>query len=133
MAKIPAAVMRVHLQELARLLTSEMTDKEIMTKLGLKRRTYFFRKRKVYAIYGNIAQKKAELLLEGEAHILKDRFLRLYRQLEQNIADSNTPLKHKARAAQVAAELAIQTFKLEVEGYRSRQARQAEAKAVKYV
>jgi hypothetical protein len=57
----------------------------------------------------------------------------LSRQLEQNIANSNDRLRDKASAAQVAADLAIQVLRLEIEGYRTRQARQAEARAAKYV
>jgi len=103
MAKVPAAIMRLHLQELASLLASDMTDKQIMTQLGLKRRTYFYRKSCVHKIWGNIAAKKTKAVLEFEADVLKDRFLRLYRQLEENIAKS--------------------TFKLEIEGSRYRQVR----------
>jgi hypothetical protein len=133
MAKIPSAQMRIHLEELAKKLAAGYTDKQIMQELNYKERTFYYHKAKVCAIFGNIAEKKTEETLEAEAHILKDRFLRLYRHLEQNITNGNARLKDKATAAHVAADLAIQLFKLEVEGIRTRQLKQDEAKAAKFV
>jgi hypothetical protein len=137
MAKIAVAQMRIHLEELAKKLAAGYTDKQIMQELNYKERTFYNHKAKVSRIYGNIGERKTEEALEAEAHILKDRFLHLYRALYENIADAtnnrNTRLRDKAYAAQVAAEIAIQLLKLEVEGFRSRQARQAEARAAKYV
>jgi orotate phosphoribosyltransferase-like protein len=134
--KIPVAQHHIHLEELARLIAKGLSDKDIMQELNLKRRTYYYRKAQVSKIYGNIAEKKTEETLEAEAHILKDRFLHLYRMLYENIATANnrnTRLKDIATAAQVAADIAIQVLRLEVEGFRTRQAKQAEARAAKYV
>jgi hypothetical protein len=133
MSKIPEAQMRIHIEELARKLSEGNTDREIMQELNIPERTFYYRKAIVSRIYGNITERKIEQVIEAETHILKDRFLRLYRQLEQNIANSNDRLRDKASAAQVAAELAIQVLRLEVEGYHTRRAKQAEARAAKYV
>ena len=62
-----------------------------------------------------------------------ERFTRLYRQLEQNITNGNDRLSDKAQAAQVAAELGIKILQLEVEGFKARRLKQAEAKASKFV
>jgi hypothetical protein len=132
-SKIPAAVMAIHIEELARKLSEGNTDRQIMQELNIPERTFYYRKAIVSKIYGKITERKTEEVIEAEMHVLKDRFLRLYRQLEQNIANSNDRLRDKASAAQVAADLAIQVLRLEVEGYRTRQARQAEARAAKYV
>ena len=133
MAKIPSAQMRIHLEELAKKLAAGYTDKQIMQELNYKERTFYYHKAKVCAIFGNIAETKTEETLEAEAHILKDRFLRLYRHLEQNITNGNDRLSDKAQAAQVAAELGIKILQLEVEGFKARRLKQAEAKAAKYV
>jgi ACT domain-containing protein len=83
MAKISAAQSHLRLQQLAKKLAAGYTDKEIMQALNLKRRTFYHYKAKVCSMYGNIAEKKTEQVLEFEAQILKDRFMRLYRNLEQ--------------------------------------------------
>ena len=133
MGKIAAAIIRIKLEELAKKLVEGYTDKAIMQELNLPRSTFYYRKAQVFRIYGNIAEKKIEEMLEAEAHILKDRFLRLYRHLEQNITNGNDRLSDKAQAAQVAAELGIKILQLEVEGFKARRLKQAEAKAAKYV
>ena len=75
--------MHIKLEELAKKLAAGCTDKEIIQDLKIKRRTFYYHKAKVCRMYGNIAEKKTEDVLEFEAHILKNRFLRLYRNLEQ--------------------------------------------------
>jgi hypothetical protein len=88
-------------------------------------------------MYGNVAEKKTEDVLEFEAHLLKNRFLQLYRNLEQRVTDRNTKLRDAANASEVAADIAINIFRLEMEGFRSRQTRmelkQNEQKAAGYI
>ncbi len=136
MAKIPAAIIRLHLEELAKKLAQGYSDKEIMQELNLNRRTFYRYKAKVFKLWGDIAARRSGQSLEFQAQVLADRFSRLYRGLEQNITNANnksTRLRDKATAAHVAADLAIQLFKLEVEGIRARQLKQAETRAAKYV
>ena len=83
MAKIPSAHMHLKLEELAKKLAAGYTDKEIMQTLNFKRRSFYYYKAKVCSMYGNIAEKKTEQVIEFELQILKDRFMRLYRNLEQ--------------------------------------------------
>lgn len=137
MAKIPSAQMHLKLEELVKKLAARCTDKEIIQDLKLKRRTFYYHKAKVCRTYGNIAEKKTEDVLEFEAHILKNRFLRLYRNLAQRLTDRNTKLRDAANASEVAADIAINIFRLEIEGFRSRQTRrelkQNEQKAAGYI
>ena len=83
MAKIPSAQMHLKLEELAKKLAAGYTDKEIMQALNLKRRSFYYHKAKVCKMFGDIAEKKTKQVLEFESQILKDRFMRLYRNLEQ--------------------------------------------------
>jgi hypothetical protein len=134
MAKIAAAQMRLKLEELVKKLAAGYTDKEIMQDLKLKRRTFYYHKAKVCSMYGNIAEKKTEQVLEFEAHLLKNRFLRLYRNLQERVTNRDTKLRDVANASEVAADIAINIFKLEMEGFRARKTRielkQGEQKAV---
>ncbi len=137
MAKKPAAQIHHDLEELAKKLAAGYTDKQIMQDLNLKRRTFYYYKTKVCSMFGNIAEKKTEQVLEFEAEILKDRYTRLFRNLEQRATNRNTKLHDVANATEVAAMIATNIFRLEVEGFRARKTRselkQAEQKAVRYV
>jgi hypothetical protein len=123
MAKIQAAQMRLKLEDLAKKLAAGFTDKEIMADLKLKRRTFYYYKAKVCRMFGNIAEKKTEQVLEFEAEILKDRYIRLYRNLEQGTTNRSTKLRDAANASEVAAMIATNIFRLEVEGFRARKTR----------
>ena len=137
MAKITSAQTNLKLEELAKKLAAGYSDKEIMQALNLKRRTYYNYKSKVCKMFGDIAEKKTEQVLEFEAQILKDRFMRLYRNIEQRATDRNTKLHDAANASEVAADIALNIFRLETEGFMARQTRrelkQGEQKAAKYL
>jgi hypothetical protein len=62
-------------------------------------------------------------VLEFEAHLLKNRFLRLYRNLEQRANNLNTKLCDATNSTEVAADIAINIFKLEMEGFMARKTR----------
>jgi hypothetical protein len=59
------------------------TDKEIMQDLKLKLRTFYNYKAKVGRMFANIAEKNYKVL-EFEMQILKERYTRLFRSLEQS-------------------------------------------------
>ena len=129
--------MHLKLEELAKKLAAGYTDKEIMQALNLKRRSFYYHKAKVCKMFGDIAEKKTKQVLEFESQILKDRFMRLYRNLEQRATDRNTKLHDAANASEVAADIALNIFRLETEGFTARQTRselkQGEQKAAKYL
>ena len=141
------AEMNKMLEEIAKRLAAGCTDKEIITDLNLRERTFYYYKAEISRIYGDITAKKTEEALEFEAKVLKDRYLRLYRSLEQRIiggdsnnnfgssrSDTTTPttasgaslsakpsrLHDIAIASEVAANLATQIFRLEFEGFMRR-------------
>lgn len=129
----------LNLQELQKRLSNGQTDREIIAALNIPRTTFYSYKKRLYNQYGRIAEKKTEQIIELEAELLKDRYLKLYRNLEDRIikADSAESLQEIASAAEIAALLATNIFRLEVEGLRSRQTRlelkYAESKAVRYL
>jgi hypothetical protein len=137
MAKKPAAQTRHDVEELAKKLAAGFTDKQIMQDLKLKRRTFYNYKAKVCRMFGNIAEKKTEQVLEFEAEILKDRYIRLYRKLEHRATNRSTKLRDAANASEVAAMIATNIFRLEVEGFRARKTRrelkQGEQNAIRYL
>ena len=95
--------MRLKLEDLAKKLAAGLTDKEIMQDLKLKRRTFYYYKAKVCRMFGNIAEKNTGQALEFEAEMLKDRYIRRYRNLEQRTTDRNTKLRDAANASELAA------------------------------
>jgi hypothetical protein len=61
MSKIAEAQMRIQLETIAKKISQGFTDKQIMQELPMKERAYYYNKKKVYAIYGNIAERKTDL------------------------------------------------------------------------
>lgn len=136
MAKIPEAQMNAQLEEIVRQINAGYTDLEIMKNLNVKRQTFYDYKQKIFKRFGDIAAKKTDATLEFEADLLKDRYNRLFRNLELSVTDPSANLGDKALASEVAAFIATNIFKLEVEGLRARQGRklqQNEQKAIRYI
>ena len=138
MAKIPAGQIHLKLEDLAEKIAAGFTDKEIMQDLGLKRRTFYNYKAKVSRMFGNVADKKIEEKLEFEAEILKERYIRLFRNLEQKVTtDQSMNLRNAANASEIAAMIATNIFRLEIEGFMARKTRkeleQGKQKALRFL
>ena len=138
MAKIAAAEVNRRIEEVAEYLAAGgYTDEQIMKRLNLKSRTFYYYKARVYEVFGDLAAKKMEERLEFEAEVLKDRYLRLFRNLEQKIMTANQNLRYIANASEVAVMIATNIFRLELEAFRDRQTRrelnQGEQKAIRYL
>ena len=134
--KITAGQMRGQLEEIAKKLSAGYTDREIMKDLKIPRSTFYRYKSKIFGIFGDLAAKKTEKVLEFESEILKDRYIRLYRNLEQRVTDRSAKLDAVANGSDVAAAIATNIFRLEMEGLRARQGRllqQSEQKAARYL
>jgi|SRR5215831_2126166 len=112
---------QAQLEAIAKKMSQGYTEGEIIEELRISRSTYFRYKTKVINIFGDQAQKKTQANVELEAEVLKDRLTRLFRALEIGIADKDIELSHRAAAAAVAQDIAINIFKLEAEGLRTRQ------------
>lgn len=138
MAKISAAQSRAQLEAIAKKVSDGYTDNEIIRDLKISRAAFYKYKTKVFNIFGDLAAKKTEKSLEFEAEVLKDRYIRLYRQLELRIAEhpKGEDLADIALASEVAAITATNIFKLETEGLRAREGRPLrinEQKAMGYI
>lgn len=135
MSKITAGQMRAQLDTIAKKISAGYTDQDIMTDLHLKRSTFYVYKHRMFKVYGDIAAKKTQESLEFEAEILKDRYVRMFRNLEARLTKGEATTAD-ALGTQVAADVATNIFRLEVEGYRARQGvglKALEQKAVKYL
>ena len=142
MAKIPAGQIHLKLEDLAEKIAAGLTDKEIMQDLQIKRRTFYNYKAKVSRTFGNVTEKKMEEKLEFETEMLKERYLRLFRNLEERITKADdSPKSHGlqeiANASEVAAFIATNILRLEFEGFMARKTRreleQGKQKALKYL
>lgn len=133
---VAAAIMRAQLETIAKRLSDGYTDAEIMRDLKIKRTSFYSCKSKIFKQYGDLAARKLQQSLEFEAEVLKDRYIRLYRQLELKMNDKDESLADTAMAAEIAAFIATNIFKLEVEGLRARQGQRLasyEQKAIRYI
>jgi short subunit dehydrogenase-like uncharacterized protein len=136
MPPITAGQLRAQIETVANRLSQGYTDSEIMRDLKLKRATYFNYKSRVFAIFGDLASRKTEQSLETELELLKDRYIRLYRNLETRIYDKGEELEDVAYATDIAANIATNILRLEAEGLKARQQRslrQLEQKTVRYL
>lgn len=136
MAKISSAQMRAQLETIAKKLTDGYTDLEIMKDLRISSGAFYNYKRKIFKAYGDIAAKKSDQSLELEAALLKDRYIRLYRTLELKMNEDHQDLADVAMAAEIAAFIATNILRLEVEGLKQRQGRSLqfnEQKALRYL
>jgi len=96
------------------------TDKEIMEELGIKERTFYYYKEKIYQQSAEIqAKKKTEQVLAFEMQILKDRLSRIYRHLDQRITAENVKARDLIEIVPVACDIAESIYKLEIEGLRA--------------
>jgi len=95
------------------------TDKEVIEDLGLKERTFYYYKEKLYQRSAEIQAKKTEQILVFESQILKDRLTHMYRQLQQRVRAENTKARDLAEIITAAYNIAINIFKLESEGLRA--------------
>lgn len=94
------------------------TDKEIMEEIGIKERTFYYYKEKLYQQSAEIQAEKTKNVLAFEMQILKDRLTRLYRQLDQRITAENIRAHDLVELVPLACDIAETIFKLECEGLR---------------
>jgi hypothetical protein len=136
MPPVSAGQMRAQLETIANKLSAGYTDSEIIHDLKLKRATYYNYKARITQIFGNLAMRKTEENLETELELLKDRYIRLYRNLEARLYNKEEELEDVAYATDIAQNIATNILRLEVEGLKARQQRGLrliEQKAIGYL
>jgi hypothetical protein len=108
------------LMEIEHRICHGCTDIQIMEDLGIKERTFYYYKEKLYQQSAKIqAKKKTEQVLVFEMQILKDRLTYIYRHLEQRVTAGNTRVRDLIEIALLACNIAEIIFKLESEGLRA--------------
>lgn len=124
MGRITAQERRAQIELIAKKLSQGYTDTDCINELKIKRARFYVYKAKIFAIWGDIAQKKSSESVAFEADVLKDRLLRLQRMLELQLHESKDhTLSEFAEACSVAAQLSIAIFKLEFEGFKMKDLR----------
>ena len=107
------------LMEIEHRICQGHTDKEVIEEIGIKERTFYYYKEKLYQQSAEIQAKKTEQILVFESQILKDRLTDMYRQLQQRARAENTKARDLAEITTAAYNIAINIFKLESEGLRA--------------
>jgi ACT domain-containing protein len=108
------------LMEIEHRICQGRTDKEIMEELGIKERTFYYYKEKIYQLSAHVQSKKntAEVLA-FEMQILKDRLSRMYRHLDERITAENVKARDLVEIVPLACNIAETIFKVESEGLRA--------------
>jgi ACT domain-containing protein len=119
MAKVSIKEAEDNIQKVAAKLTAGASDKEIMQELGLKRANFYKYKAKIYKRSEAVQSKKSEKSLAFYQEILNGRLTRIFRVLEEKVADKNTKARDVVRCALLAQDVAINIVRLEAEGLKA--------------
>jgi hypothetical protein len=106
------------LQQIFRMLLENKTNEQIASELKISIRSVQNYKRKLEQRYMAYQREKTNSTIFLEVNLLKHRLLTLYRSLENIVKDPETSGTDCAKAADVAAGIAINVIKLESEGIR---------------
>jgi hypothetical protein len=111
--------LELSLQQIFRMLLESKTEEGIAKELGISTRTVQRYKLILDERYGAIWKQKTNDTLFLECTLFKNRMLRLYKALEDQVTSDETSGTDKAKCAQVAANIAIDILKMESEGIRA--------------
>ena len=108
------------LQQIFLMLLENKTNEQIASELKISIRTVQNYKRRLEQRYGHIWRQKTNNTLFLECNLFKNRMLKLYKALEnQVISDNKTSGVEKAKCAEIAANIAIDVLKMESEGIKA--------------
>jgi len=107
------------LQQIFRMLLENKTNEQIASELKICIRTVQNYKRRLEQRYGTIWRQKTNDTLFLECTLFKNRMLRLYKALEDQVTSDETSGTDKAKCAEVAANIAIDVLKMESEGIKA--------------
>ena len=111
------------LAEMEHQICSGKTDHEIMEFLGLKERSFYYFKKKLYEQSLALqTAKKTDEVLAFETRILKERLIKVYQHLEERLTIINKDPKVTDNIAEIAVatfEVAKNIMNLELEGLRA--------------
>ena len=105
------------MQQIFRLLLENNSQEEIARELHISTRTVARYSQRIEKRYGQIQKQKTNNTLLLEYSLFKNRMLKLYKALENEVtSDNNTSGVEKAKCAEIAANIAIDVLKMESEG-----------------
>ena len=109
------------LQHIFRLLLENKSQEEIARELHISTRTVARYSQRIEQRYGQMQRQKTDNTLFLEAQLFKNRMLKLYKALEDQVTSSSkeTSGTEKAKCAEVAANIAIDVLKMESEGIKA--------------
>jgi translation initiation factor 2 alpha subunit (eIF-2alpha) len=101
------------------MLLESKTEEAIAKELGVSTRTVQRYKVILDKRYGSIWKQKTNDTLFLECNLFKNRMLKLYKLLEDEVVSPKTTAAQKVKCAEVAANIAIDILKLESEGIKA--------------
>ncbi len=101
------------------MLLESKTEEAIAKELGVSTRTVQRYKVILDQRYGSIWKQKTNDTLFLECHLFKNRILRLYKSLEDQVISDKTTALEKCKCAEIAANIAINVLKMESEGIKA--------------
>jgi hypothetical protein len=115
------ALMDQQLTKMFELISHRYTDHELMKMLGMKFRTYYWYKRKLYEKYGALQRQKTEESIAFHQAVLTDRLINVFRQLEIKIMEDRKNMKGEEVAvlAEGIRNMVIDLFRAEAEGFKT--------------
>ena len=108
--------LELYLQQIFRMLLESKTEEAIAKELGVSTRTVQRFKIILDQRYGAIWKQKTNDTLFLECNLFKNRMLKLYKALENEVTSDETSGTDKAKCAEIAANIAIDVLKMESEG-----------------
>jgi hypothetical protein len=111
--------LELYLQQIFRMLLESKTEEAIAKELGVSTRTIQRYKVILDKRYGAIWKQKTNDTLFLECNLFKNRMLKLYKSLEDQVLSDKTTGVEKAKCAEVAANICIDVLKMESEGIKA--------------
>ena len=107
-----------NIDQIGRLLSLGVTDREIMERLQIKKSQYYVYRTKLYKQHADTFNKSRMEDLAFHKNTLSERLTRLYRQAEIKLNNPAMSQKDTAQVLAMAQNIATNIFKLEIEGLR---------------
>jgi hypothetical protein len=107
------------LQQIFRLLLESYTYEEIARELHIGVKTVYNYAVELDKRYGNIQAQKTDNTIFTQVQLFNNRMLKLYKILEKKAQDPKTSGGDAAKICEVAANIAIDVIKAEVEGIKA--------------
>ncbi len=107
------------LRQIFKLLLENKTQDEIARELNIGVRTVARYYQRIEKRYGEMQRQKTDSTLFLECQLFKNRMLKLYKALEDQVTSKETSGTEKAKCAEVAVNIAIDVLKMESEGIKA--------------